>query len=193
MWPWEHLALGYLAYSAVSRRVAGRPPKPRETAAVAVGTQFPDLVDKPLGWIFHILPSGVSLAHSALVAGPLTLCLFVLAARHEWARAGLPFAVGYLSHLPADVAYGLLATGSSDASFLLWPLVPQESVIGSRSVLQYVTLLFSRYVSHLGQPYRLSYVLFEVGLLGLTVLAWRRDGYPLLPLPSEPRSESKAE
>jgi hypothetical protein len=180
MWPWEHLALGYLAYSLWSRQVARRPPTPREAAVVALGTQFPDLVDKPLGWVFHLLPSGVSLAHSALVAIPTALSLFALATLDERARLGLPFAVGYLSHLPADAGFGLLLGGSSKTSFLLWPLVPQESVIGSTGVLQFVTTLFTSYLTHLGGPSGVGYLLFEVGLIGSALVVWQRDGRPLL-------------
>ena len=49
MWPWEHLTIGYLAYSLLSRLAWRRPPTVGTAITVAFGTQFPDLVDKPLG------------------------------------------------------------------------------------------------------------------------------------------------
>ena len=49
MWPWEHLAIGYLAYSLLGRLAWRRPPTVGTAITVAFGTQFPDLVDKPLG------------------------------------------------------------------------------------------------------------------------------------------------
>jgi hypothetical protein len=61
MWPWEHLAVGYLLYS-VSCVLWGRYPTRIGVAALAFGTQFPDLVDKPLGWWLGVLPSGQSFA-----------------------------------------------------------------------------------------------------------------------------------
>lgn len=49
MWPWEHLAISYLAYSLLGRLAWRRPRPLREPPSVTFGTQFPDLVDKPLG------------------------------------------------------------------------------------------------------------------------------------------------
>ena len=49
MWTWEHLAIGYLAYSLLSQLAWRRPPTVGAAITVAFGTQFPDLVDKPLG------------------------------------------------------------------------------------------------------------------------------------------------
>ncbi|PSQ27664.1 hypothetical protein BRD03_05435 [Halobacteriales archaeon QS_9_68_17] len=68
MWPWGHLAVGYLLYAASSRRQRARPPDGAETILIAFGTQFPDLGDKPLAWTVSVLPNGRSLAHSAFVA-----------------------------------------------------------------------------------------------------------------------------
>ena len=64
MWPWGHLAVGYLVYSGLSRWRFGRLPGSVATLAVALGTQLPDLVDKPLAWTVNVLASGRSLAHS---------------------------------------------------------------------------------------------------------------------------------
>ena len=60
MLPWGHLAVGYLAYSLAVRVRSGGPPAGLAVAALAVGTQFPDLIDKPLvSWV-SVLPSGRS-------------------------------------------------------------------------------------------------------------------------------------
>jgi hypothetical protein len=73
MWPWEHVVVGYLAYSAVSHAVAGRAPSGRAAIAVAFAALLPDLVDKPLAWGLGVLPSGRSFAHSLVVAVPTVL------------------------------------------------------------------------------------------------------------------------
>jgi hypothetical protein len=66
MWPWGHLALGYLLYSPFARARFGRPPTDRATLLLAFGTQLPDLVDKPLAWRLDVLPAGRTLGHSLL-------------------------------------------------------------------------------------------------------------------------------
>jgi len=86
MWPWGHAAVGYLAYSlgyrASDRRLTGA-----AVIALGVGTQFPDLIDKPLGWTFGVLPGGRTLAHSlltvAVVAVVLAIPLGVVSARRR--------------------------------------------------------------------------------------------------------------
>ena len=50
MWPWGHLGVAYLLYSLYSRGRFRRPPRPEPTLAVVFGSQFADLVDKPLAW-----------------------------------------------------------------------------------------------------------------------------------------------
>ncbi len=124
MWPWGHLALGYVCYSLVVHAFGNRRPDGKNVLVAALGTQFPDLVDKPLAWSFSLLPSGRSLAHSLLVA------LVVLVAVHAyWRRRGdsaltMAFAVGYLSHLAGDAIGPLLDGEYAFLSFLGWPLLP---------------------------------------------------------------------
>ena len=94
MWPWGHAAAGYLLYTLWARRRFHRPPAGAATLALAVGTQFPDLVDKPLAWTFGISPSGRAGAHSLLIAIPLLLMLWVgLPDRHRRSLWGA-FAAG---------------------------------------------------------------------------------------------------
>lgn len=57
MWPWGHVGAGYLVYTLL-RRHTGERPAGAAVLALAVGTQFPDLVDKPLGWTVGLLPGG---------------------------------------------------------------------------------------------------------------------------------------
>lgn len=58
MWPWGHAAIGYLLFSMDTRLRYGRRPGGPATILLFFGTQFPDLVDKPLAWTLPLLPSG---------------------------------------------------------------------------------------------------------------------------------------
>ncbi|MCO8246704.1 metal-dependent hydrolase [Haladaptatus sp. AB643] len=121
MWPWGHLAVGYLAYSGVRRTRTDRPPTGLEVVVLAVGTQFPDIVDKPLAWWFGVLPTGRSLAHSLVTASLVLAVAYWVCRRTKTRNLWAAFAVGYLSHPFADVLQPVLAGQYGQASFLLWP------------------------------------------------------------------------
>lgn len=121
MWPWEHLAVGYVLVS-VLWRARGRIPDAPTAVATAVGTQFPDLVDKPLAWGFGLLERGMAVAHSVLVAVPLCLLAVALARRYGYGPIVGGFALGYLSHLPADAVYSLFYGNGINVGAFLWPV-----------------------------------------------------------------------
>ncbi|WP_254274291.1 metal-dependent hydrolase [Haloarcula marina] len=179
VWPWEHLAVGYLCFSLLLR-VRGRRPRTMGVVAVAVGSQFPDLVDKPLGWGTTLLPSGTSLAHSLLFAVPVSI-LVVLATRDRYPSAGTGFALAYLAHLPCDALYGLAFGHHPRLGFLLWPLVPIEPSPPT-NVLARAAELFTEFVAVLGTPLGLRFLLLEALLVGGTALLWYADGHPGLEL-----------
>jgi hypothetical protein len=166
MWPWGHLAVGYLCY-VVSLRVRGTGERTLTAlAAVAVGTQFPDLVDKPLAWTFAILPSGRSLAHSLITATLVLGVLYWVAKRRgSGEEETVAFGVGYVSHsladLGPDVVFGLLRGDWSQlewTTYLLWPLLPSPPYPRDDSFLEHFA------------DFTLSpYVLFQFVLLGLVV------------------------
>ena len=167
MWPWGHLAFAYVLYSSFVRLRYRHPPTWPSVALVAVGSQAPDLVDKPLAWTLNVLPSGRSFAHS-LVFGTVIVVGVVLVLR----RLGFPgrgaFAAGYYSHLLGDSYQAVLAGQFREFSFLLWPVIPLSSTHEpSVGILQY---LLSARLS--GQ------VLFELGLAGIVVVWWVLDDAP---------------
>ena len=142
MWPWEHLAIGYVVWSLCVHYFRSRKPTDKEFWLVVFGTQFPDLVDKPLAWSFHVLPAGRSLAHS-LITATLLLGFVGLLAR-EWEKVPLAtaFGVGYISHLVTDAIGPLLAGDYAYTYYLLWPLLPLPPYDSSWSLLtelQYVS------------------------------------------------------
>ncbi|RRJ33661.1 metal-dependent hydrolase [Halocatena pleomorpha] len=177
MWPWEHLAVGYLCYSLYSRVRTGSPPTEWATIALVVGTQFPDIVDKPLAWQFGLLPSGNSLAHSALVAGVSSALVLVVSHRRRVPQLGIAFVMGYLLHLPGDVLYPLVYGNGLWTEFLWWPFVSVGSG-ESFSVLSKVSHLLKRTGGFLMTPAGRAYLGGELGLLLSTIVVWWFDGRP---------------
>jgi hypothetical protein len=176
VWPWEHLAVGYLVYSVATRALSSHRLTATTVAALAFGTQFPDLVDKPLGWGTTLLPSGLSLAHSVLFAVPFSALVVTVGTAFGRTGVAAAFALGYLTHLPGDVIYPLLVTGDLSLGFLLWPLVPADP--STVAVLPFVEELAVRFLRFLRTPRGLLYLILELGLLGAASARWYTDGLP---------------
>lgn len=177
MWPWEHLAAGYLTYSAALHALASRSPTDAEAAMVAFGSQFPDLVDKPLSWTFRVLPSGTSLAHSVFFAVPFSAAVRALARRLGRESAGTAFAIGYLLHLPGDAAYGIIYGRPVRPDALLWPLVPTPPA-RPFGFAAHLRRYLSRHASFLVTPRGVLFLAAELLFLGVSAVIWARDGRP---------------
>ena len=76
--PLGHAAFGYVLYSLYTRLHLNHPPQGLAALALAFGTQFPDLIDKPLTWTFAVLPYGRSFAHSLFTLVPLLAILWLV-------------------------------------------------------------------------------------------------------------------
>lgn len=136
MVPLGHAAFAYLWYVGIA--AVGRRPLPIRWGLVplAIGSQLPDLLDKPLSF-YGPLVSGRSLGHSLLTAVVLIAVIRVAANRIVESDAGavssqrvemadltpLAFAVGYLSHLLADSLEALVDGEYGELFFLLWPVL----------------------------------------------------------------------
>jgi membrane-bound metal-dependent hydrolase YbcI (DUF457 family) len=177
MWPWEHLAFGYLLVSAYHRLAIERRPGFGVLLAVVLGTQLPDLIDKPLAWSFGVLPSGLSLGHSLFFAIPVSLLAVIVSRARGRSTLGTTFAIAYGSHLLGDATYPLLTGGSFSPQFMLWPLVPASPEAGVGFLLQ-LNHFVSAFVRFLGTPTGRLYLLFEATLLLGTLLVWHLDGRP---------------
>ncbi|ELZ98004.1 membrane-bound metal-dependent hydrolase [Haloferax mucosum ATCC BAA-1512] len=177
MFPWEHAAVGYILVSLWSR-VTDRKLDGWAVLAVLFGTQFPDLVDKPLAWSFDVLPSGVSLAHSILVSVPVSAVVVLVARRYKVTTVGVAFAVGYLSHIPADLLYNGFFFGNYGViRAFLWPLSHgSESAAGG--LFEQTWFYVRRFVVYLRRPEAWGLVVFEVLLVGSAVRLWLKDGAP---------------
>jgi len=171
MWPWEHLALGYLAVSLIWR-LGGRRVNDTVAVSVALGTQFPDLVDKPLAWYLGILPAARSLTHTALVAGPLSVMVFAIATYYGRSEWGLAFAVGYLSHLFGDALPKLIHGNYEGLTFLLWPVLPLPEYGGLGSVVVNLQELLTSPTAYLlAGTYRAPIIV-------TVIVLWADDGFP---------------
>lgn len=177
MWPWEHLAIGYLVVSIWRHYRSGRPPREAEAIAVLVGSQLPDLVDKPLGWGTSVLPSGHSLAHSLPVAFSTSVAVYLISRRLDHGDVGVAFGLAYLFHLPADVIYPVFLGQSPAISFLFWPFV-EQSASQTDALVGRVLELAAAFVDFLRTPRGMFYLVAELLFLLLTALVWRHDRYP---------------
>jgi hypothetical protein len=185
VFPWGHVAVGYLCYSLYCHLRGHRPNGPA-TIALLIGTQFPDLVDKPLSWIFDLLPAGV-FAHTVFVAIPVSILVLVAARRYSHTELGVAFVVGYLSHLPADVFPSIVFSQEVRAWFLFWPVIPRPGVDVSNPIvgpgagaglLTNAVYYFQDYVSNLLASEGVLYVVAGLGFLGAVFALWLYDGHP---------------
>ncbi|WP_254535867.1 metal-dependent hydrolase [Halomarina litorea] len=166
MWPWGHAAFGYLLYRALLS-ARGSTPTGLPVLALGVGTQFPDLVDKPLAWSFALLPSGRSLAHSLLTAALVIGVGGAVARRYDRRDVAAAFGVGYLSHLLGDALLPLVRLDVVFLRFLAWPLVPPPPYERDSS-----------FAEHLVSLEVTPFFAFGLALTALAVALWVRDGLP---------------
>jgi hypothetical protein len=174
MWPWGHLAVGYLCFVLYTQYSDRSAQTTFTVAAVAIGSQFPDVVDKPLAWTFAVLPSGRSFAHSLLTAGIIILVVYRMSRRWHREDTAVAFAIGYVTHsladLGPDVVWGLLRGDVSQlewTTYLFWPLL---------EVPPYQT--DSSFIAHFAAFAVDPYVLFQFGLAGVALAVWVGSGTP---------------
>lgn len=124
MFPHQHLIVAIIpvvAYVIVSDR---RLPTINLLGVVFLGSQFPDLVDKPLAHQFAVLPSGRVFMHSMPIVLPFLLLLAVYGWKTDRLRLSVAFAFAHLSHVFTDHLTALLSPNPQLPPELLWPLLP---------------------------------------------------------------------
>lgn len=183
MMPWDHAAIGYVAYSLFVHAVYQDSPGARGTLVVVFASVLPDLIDKPLAWQFGVLGGGRTLGHSVFFALPLILAVGFFPYSRGWSRRGWAFGSGYLLHLLGDVIPTSVRTGGLRIDIILWPVTeggggPGDSFYEElmENLVPYAHRLIESVVSGEPSPYLL--VLF--GIWGFTVLLWVHDGMPVL-------------
>lgn len=180
MWPWEHLAFGYLLYSLSVRARSGAGLSGAPTLALVAGTQFPDIVDKPLVWQLGVLPGSI-LTHTVAVALPTTALIVLVAHRFGDAELGVAFGVGYLSHIAGDMLYPALIGGDVAIVVFLWPVAGQVTP-ADLGLFVNVGYYLGEYLTFLRTPRGFVYGTLELVFLGFTAVLWHRDGRPGLTL-----------
>jgi len=179
MWPWGHLAAAYLVYVAYSRIRYRHRPTEATAILVALGSQLPDLIDKPLAWTLAVLPAGRSLAHSLLVLGPLLAAAYLFArrrdraldreTRREGARAPLVVAVGIgaVVHSLTDALYPAIEGEFAALAFLAWPAADLPPPTDTQS-----------FIGQFAQMALTPEFAFELLLVALALAVWARQDYP---------------
>ena len=167
MWPLGHVAVAYCCYTLATRARFDSPPAHVPALLLVLGSQFPDLVDKPLAWYLIVLPTGRSLAHSLLLLVPLTSALYLLGRRYDRSEYGVAFGTGAISHTFADVVPAVW-DASTTANQLLWPILSVEPYEGGPPTI--LGLLRGS----LTDPYFFT----ELAIAAIAFVYWRRHGYP---------------
>ena len=167
MWPWGHLAVAYLLYSAFTQTKDSHSPSGLAVFALALGSQFPDLIDKPLGWSLSVLPGGRTLAHSVFLAAILIPLVYVFASKYNQSESATAFSLGYIVHLLTDIPPSVLTGDVEELTFLFWPVLEQPEYEEVESILEG----FLRY--SMG-----SYEWAQLALVALAIIVWYRDGWP---------------
>lgn len=177
MWPWEHLAAGYLLYSLGARILGRDPPSDGAAVVLAVGSLLPDLVDKPLSWGLGWFPSGYAVGHSAFVAVPLGLAALLAGYALSRPRWGVAFVVGYWAHLLADVANPLRTGERIRPARVLWPVSKAEPYETHRGLGRGLTY-FEDFLAELATMAPTDVVLLYLLLPAATIGLWLLDGAP---------------
>ncbi|MFD1570476.1 metal-dependent hydrolase [Halorubrum laminariae] len=130
--PVTHGAVAYLLYVVYAAATSRRLPARWALVPLAVGSQFPDLIDKPLAY-WGVLVYGRSLAHSVfslvVVCGGLW---WVMRSESVPLTDRVPdrlrrvtpaaFTIGYAAHLLGDAWQGLIRGDLVSVRFLAYPL-----------------------------------------------------------------------
>jgi len=122
--PIEHFILAIVPVSVVTLVYTRRPPRSRLIGAVFLGSQFPDLIDKPLALQLGVIPTGRVFMHSLPIAIPflLAVCLYGSHTDQLTVSVALAFTFAHLSHLLGDTYHAIGNPTSPLPPDLFWPL-----------------------------------------------------------------------
>lgn len=167
MWPWGHLAVAYLLYSLFVRVRFGRPPRAMPALAVAMGSQLPDLIDKPLAWELGLLVSGRSLAHSISFTLLLLSAVYAIAVPTGHRESATAFVIGHATHLVTDLPLMTVTGDFSGTIYLFWPFLGPPAYDESSGIL----------VAFSGHSITV-YSAVQLALFVVAIIVWYRDGLP---------------
>jgi len=171
MFPLQHFLFAFLPACAYVLTRDRERPSAQLVGIVAFGSQFPDLIDKPLFHEVVVLPSGRVGTHSLPIAIPIALAVMWYALETDRPRAGAAFVFAYATRIVGDVYRVLLLPGRGIPSDLFWPFLDpvQRSVIpywaGPRLLFVHAWTVFS------------AAVLLVTGYLLLQDIAKQRESF----------------
>jgi hypothetical protein len=147
--------------------------------SLVLGTQFPDLVDKPASFFFNF-GDGRALGHSLLFLVPLCLGVLLFTRRSRRTETGIAFTVGTLMHLPGDSWREISSPNPEFPTYLLFPLFPAPqypsvNVVDRIQQIRFELRLIVRYPPRawIDEPFVMQLVLGVCcGVL------WAVDGFP---------------
>ena len=166
MWPWEHLAFGYLTYSVFRRLWTGRAPRSdaRRRPLALRHSSRTSWTNRSRGpcrcfradtrWPTRSSPR--CRCRRSRSSWLIERSEPISASRSRWATSRTSRGT---SSTPSPVG----KTPSFD--FLLWPLVPVPTDQSSLGFLSRFHEYFGEYVTHLGDPAIRGYIALELGLL----------------------------
>lgn len=178
MWPWEHVAFGYLCYSLLRRGRGGGAPDDAAAVAVVVAAVLPDAVDKTLSWGLGLFPAGYSVAHSVLVAVPVALAALVVGRRRDRVAVSIALVVGHWSHLVGDVVYPAFLGRGLAVERILWPLVTLPSYDTRLGLVRRTVRYLAAYADAAAAGRLGGLILLEAGFLLAVFALWLFDGAP---------------
>jgi membrane-bound metal-dependent hydrolase YbcI (DUF457 family) len=123
MSPIEHFIIAVIPVGTAILLFTRRRPPASVIGAAFVGSQFPDLIDKPLAFYSGAIPTGRVFMHSLPVAIPFLLAVGVYGWRTNTNMLSLAFVFGHLSHIIGDTYQTLLGPNPALSPDLLWPFV----------------------------------------------------------------------
>lgn len=175
MMPWGHVGAGYLLYTWYSVYKPNLDPHSGALATLLFGTQFPDLIDKPLGWTFDILPSGRSLAHSLITATiVIVLTLYIADRLGQW-YLGTAFSIGYLSHLATDSLQPAIKGQEELLTNLGWPILSPPAYGEEKGITAHFTEIQSDISQgQVGIFFWLQIILFVAAIVVAVYIEWAR-------------------
>lgn len=129
MQPIVHPVVGYLCYSGYIRLKHGRQPRGEPTLVAVFAAVLPDLIDQPL-WLVGITSVGRTAAHSLFGTIAIVGVVVFIARRRGRLDFGVAFAIGYVSHIAADIPWHVLAGDFDELGFLFWPVTDMPAYSG---------------------------------------------------------------
>lgn len=164
MQPIVHPVVGYLCYAGYTHVRHGTRPRGETTVVAVVAAALPDLIDQPL-WLVGITPVGRTFAHSLFGFVLFVGVVGLLARQRDRHDLGIAFAIGYGSHIAADIPWHVLVGDYDELGFLLWPVTDMPAYSG----VKHVATVWG---------FEVTTLWFEGVIFVLGVLLWRNDGYP---------------